>query len=53
MPDVDLDVAAAYLANGVTGAIRVWILEGDMTRERFFENLPYLLPGWYFPEDAQ
>lgn len=47
VPDVDLDVAAAFLANGATGAIRVWILEGDMSRERFFENLPLLLPAWF------
>lgn len=51
LPDVDLDVAAAYLANGATGAIRVWILEGDMSRERFFENLPLLLPAWFYAEE--
>ncbi|MGO2140070.1 MAG: TetR/AcrR family transcriptional regulator [Leucobacter sp.] len=52
VPDVDLDVAAAFLANGATGAIRVWILEGDMSRERFFENLPLLLPAWFQAEAA-
>lgn len=51
VPDVDLDVAAAFLATGATGAIRVWILEGDMSRERFFENLPLLLPSWFQAED--
>lgn len=53
VPDVDLDVAAAYFASGVTGAIKVWILEGDMSRERFFENLPLLLPSWFFPDEVQ
>ncbi len=52
VPDVDLDVAAAFLANGATGAIRIWILEGDMSRERFFENLPLLLPAWFQAEAA-
>ncbi|KUF06178.1 TetR/AcrR family transcriptional regulator [Leucobacter sp. G161] len=52
IPDVDLDVAAAFLANGATGAIRVWILEGDMSRERFFENLPHLLPAWFQAEES-
>lgn len=51
VPDIDLDVAAAFLANGATGAIRVWILEGDMSRERFFENLPQLLPAWFLASD--
>lgn len=51
VPDVDLDVAAAYLASGVTGAIRVWILEGDMSQERFFENLPLLMPSWFYSEE--
>lgn len=51
IPDVDLDVAAAFLATGATGAIRVWILEGDMSRERFFENLPQLLPAWFLAAD--
>ena len=47
VPDVDLDVAASFFASGTTGAIRVWVLEGDMSRERFFENLPQLLPSWF------
>lgn len=47
VPDVDLDVAAAFLSNGATGALRIWVLEGDMSRERFFENLPLLMPAWF------
>lgn len=48
LPDIDLDVAAAYLASGAVGAIQIWILEGDMTRERFFENFKHLVPGWFY-----
>lgn len=51
LPDIDLDVAAAYLASGAVGAIHVWILEGDMARERFFENLQHLTPSWFFAEE--
>lgn len=47
LPDIDLDVAAAYLASGAVGAIHVWILEGDMSRERIFENLQHLVPSWF------
>lgn len=52
LPDIDLDVAAAYLASGAVGAIHVWILEGDMARERFFENLHHLVPAWFFADEA-
>lgn len=52
VPDIDLDVAASYLASATTGAISVWLLEGDMSRERFFENLDRLLPAWFFTDAA-
>lgn len=52
VPDIDLDVAASYLASAITGAISVWLVEGDMSRERFFENLDRLLPAWFFADDA-
>lgn len=52
LPDIDLDVAAAYLASGAVGAIRVWILEGDMSRERIFENLQHLVPSWFISTDG-
>lgn len=52
IPDIDVDVASAFFASGATGAIRVWLLEGDMSRERLYENLPYLLPSWFYADDA-
>lgn len=53
IPDVDIDVAAAFFAAGAMGAIHVWVLEGDMSRERFLENMSRFLPDWFFAEDAQ
>ena len=51
IPDVDLDVAAAFLASGAMGAIHVWTLEGDMSRERFVENMEHYLPSWFYSEE--
>ncbi|MGO3147532.1 MAG: TetR/AcrR family transcriptional regulator [Leucobacter sp.] len=47
IPDIDIDVAAASIASGTIGAIWVWILEGDVGRERLFENLCHLMPSWF------
>lgn len=52
IPDIDLDVAAAFLASGAMGAIHVWILEGDMSRERFLENMGHLIPSWFHADEA-
>lgn len=52
IPDIDIDVAAAYLAAGAMGAIHVWVLEGDMSRERFLENIGHFLPSWFYSEEA-
>lgn len=52
IPDIDLDVAAAFFASGAMGAIRVWVLEGDMSRERFLENVTNFFPVWFHSEEA-
>lgn len=52
IPDIDLDVAAAFLASGAMGAIQVWTLEGDMSRERFVENMEHFLPAWFYAEES-
>lgn len=50
IPDVDSDVAAAYIAGGSMTAIWAWFLEDDVPRERLFENLDRLLPEWFYSE---
>ncbi len=54
IPDVDIDVAAAFIAAGTMSAIWVWTLEGDVHQERLFENLHQVLPEWFYakPKDA-
>ncbi|MFC5337931.1 TetR/AcrR family transcriptional regulator [Leucobacter denitrificans] len=50
VPDVDIDVAAAFIAAGTMSAIWVWTLEGDVHQERLFENLHHVLPEWFHAE---
>lgn len=50
IPDVDLDLAASFFASGITGSIHVWLTGGEMSRDRFTDNLDRLFPSWFFAE---
>lgn len=50
LPPMDNHVVARFVAHGIVGAIKAWVLNGTTEREPFFRSLALLAPEWWFPE---
>lgn len=50
LPEIDIDTMSRYVAHGLTGAIKSWLLSGDTNRDPFVQTLTLSTPSWWLPE---
>lgn len=49
LPDFDRAVVARFLAHGLVGAIKAWVLSGSTDHEVCLRSVVAAAPAWWFP----
>lgn len=49
LPEFDRAVVARFLAHGVVGAIKAWVLSGSVDHQVFLRSVVATAPAWWFP----
>lgn len=52
LPEFDRTVVARFLAHGLVGAIKAWVLSGSRDHEVCLRSVVAAAPAWWFPASA-